>query len=119
MEASEHLSEPEPIPNQFSVWIEETPDEYFYVGSKRFVKNNFAPIQYFVNLNGQRLGLLHCEVTGDGQEAYVEGIDTEAGLSEEDLTDQDWQSIAVCVNGLTQVRRVNHPAGQTPFLEAI
>lgn len=119
MEASEHFADLEPIPNQFSVWAEETPNEYFYIGSKRFVRSNFAPVQYYIDLNGQRLGLLHCEVTGNGQEAFVDGIDTEDGLSEEDLTDRDWQSIAVCVHGLTKVRRVNHPAGQTPFLEAI
>jgi hypothetical protein len=119
MEASEYFSEYEPIPRQFDVWVEKTPDEDFYIGNKRFVKPNFNPIQYFVNLNGVRLGLLHCEVTADRQVAYVDGIDAEPGVSEEDLTEQDWHSIAICINGLTKARCVDHPAGQTPFLEAL
>jgi hypothetical protein len=121
MAIQEFEPQAEPTSNQFRVWTEETPDTYFEVGnSGRWVAhNNFAPTQYFVDLNGQRLGLLHCEVSGNGQEAFVDGVDTEAGLSEEDLSDRDWQSIALCVHGLTQVRRVIHPAGQTPFLEAV
>jgi len=118
MEASEHFSEPEPVP-QFIVWAEETPDTHFYINDKCITRDNFAPTEYHIALNGYRLGLLHCEVSGNGQEAFIDGIDPVDGLSEEDLTEQDWQSIAFCVHGLTKVRRVNHPAGQTPFLEAL
>ena len=129
MEASKTFPEFVPAYNYFRVWVEDTADTYFEVGENtgRWVKaNNFAPTQYFIELNGQRLGLLHCDVTANGQEAFVDGIDVddfdpEDGLAvaEEDLTDGDWESIAVCVHDLTQVRLVNHPAGQTPFLESV
>jgi hypothetical protein len=118
MEASEHFSEPQPIP-RFNVWAEESPDTHFYINDKRITRDNFAPIEYFVEVNGYQLGLLHCEVSGDGQEAFIDGIDPVDGLAEQDLSEQDWLSIAVCVHGLTKVRRVSHPAGQTPFLEAV
>jgi hypothetical protein len=124
MEASEYFSEPQPAPDRFDVWVEKTPNTYFEVGpgtGNWRPLTNFAPTQYLINRNDEAFGLLHCDVADDNQEAHVDGIDVHPGVEaeESDLGDDDWQSIAVCVHGLTKVRRVNHPAGQTPFLEAI
>lgn len=73
-------------------------------------------MEYWLSRDGVEIGELFWEVN-ELDMAVCDGINLEPGV--EELTDEDWSSVVLCMHGLTKVKHITYPGGQQVFLEAI
>lgn len=76
-------------------------------------------LEHHVMLHGYYLGLIHLEHVGDI--AVSDGFYEKDDGMETSLSDQQWNLLALKLysEGIIKARRLDHPGGQTLFLEAL
>lgn len=108
------------IPLDIMIWIVEVEakdDIKSYIG-----QNNS---EYYISIGQRALGLLHWEISGDGRDGYIDGIDPQDGIDEQDINPAEWEAIVISMHGLTKqveqrhVAKITYPNGTKVFFEAV